>query len=55
MNESATGQEVCRNRTNKELRELYKIPDPVVDLKRSSVWLGHVIRMDHTGVVNKIL
>jgi hypothetical protein len=42
-----TEQEVWRIKRNEELRELYKAPDLVVDIKRKQLeWLGHVIRMD---------
>jgi hypothetical protein len=36
------------------LRELYKIPDLVMDVKRRSMeWLGYVIRMDQARVEKK--
>jgi hypothetical protein len=51
-----TEQGVWRIRRNKELRELYKAPDLVADIKRKGPeWLGHVIRMDQRRVVMKSL
>lgn len=37
---------IWRITSNKELRELYKTPDPVSDIKRRLEWLGHMIRRD---------
>jgi hypothetical protein len=46
---------VWRIRRNEELRELYKAPDLVVDIKMKRLeWLGHVIRMDQRRAVKKI-
>jgi hypothetical protein len=42
-----TEQGVWRIRRNEELRELYKAPNLLVDIKIKWLeWLGHVIRMD---------
>jgi hypothetical protein len=50
-----TEQGVWRIRRNEELRELYKAPDLVADIKSKQLeWLGHVIRMDQRRVVKKI-
>jgi hypothetical protein len=50
-----TEQGIWRIRRNEELRELYKAPDLVVDIKRKRLeWLGHVTRMDQRRVVKKI-
>jgi hypothetical protein len=53
---TVTEQGVWRiGRRNEELRELYKAPDLVVDIKGKRLeWLGHMTRMDQRRVVKKI-
>jgi hypothetical protein len=47
-------QGVCESRMHQVQRELYKTPDLVADIKRRNLeWLGHVIKMDQTGMVKK--
>jgi hypothetical protein len=50
-----TEQGIWRVRTNKEMTELYKISDLVVDIKRRNLeWTEHVITMDKMKVAKKI-
>jgi hypothetical protein len=50
-----TEQGAWRIRRNEELRQLYKAPDLVVDIKMKRLeWLGHVIRMDQRRFVKKV-
>jgi hypothetical protein len=51
-----TEQGVRRIGRNEELRELYKAPDLVADIKSKQLeLLGHVTRMDQRRVVKKSL
>jgi hypothetical protein len=48
-------ERIWRIRTNKELRELYKVLDIVADIKRKRLeWIGHLLRMDHGRDVKKM-
>jgi hypothetical protein len=52
---ASNGTRVWIIRRNEELRELYKAPDLVADIKIKRLeWLGHVTRMDQRRVVKKI-
>ena len=45
-----------RIRTNQELRELYRDPDIVGDIKRKRLeWIGHVLRMERGRTARRIL
>jgi hypothetical protein len=47
-------QEICRIRTNKQLREFYKILGLVINIKRRRVeWLRHVIGPDQTWMASE--
>jgi hypothetical protein len=49
------GHGVWRIRTYQELRELYKDPDIVADIKQKRLeWFAHVVRMDQGTTVKKI-
>lgn len=44
-----------RIRKNEEIKDLYKLPDIVADIKSSRLrWLGHVERMPESSVVKKV-
>jgi hypothetical protein len=46
---------IWRIRTTQELQELYKDVDIVAKIKNKRLeWIGHIVRMDHERVVNKI-
>ena len=48
-------QGIWRIRFGQELREVYKDPDIVADIKRKRLeWIGHVVRMDQGRTVKKI-
>jgi Mn-dependent DtxR family transcriptional regulator len=54
MYTSVTEQGVSRIRTNQELKELYKTPNLVAEIKRRLARLGHVIRLDQTSVEGQV-
>jgi hypothetical protein len=42
-------------RTNEELKELYKKPDIVAEIRSRRIgWLGHMIRMENGHMVKKV-
>jgi hypothetical protein len=48
-------QGVWRIRTNLELRNVYRSPDVVTEIKvRRLEWLGHIIRMDGDRMAKKV-